>query len=67
MKAIVATEHAIIAAIWQMFTNGVIYEDAGQEFFTQQNPAKAKNNAIKRLHELGYTVTLTPTPTTTAA
>ena len=58
MKAIVATEHAILAAIWQMFTNGVIYDDLGKEFFTKQNPIKAKNNAIKRLHELGYTVTL---------
>ena len=65
MKAIVATEHAILAAIWQMFTNGVIYDDVGEKFFIQQNPIKAKNNAIKRLHELGYNVTLTPTQNAT--
>ena len=65
MKAIVATEHAVLAAIWQMFTNGVIYDDVGEKFFIQQNPIKAKNNAIKRLHELGYNVTLTPTQNAT--
>ena len=66
IKAIIANEHTIIAAIWQMLTNGVIYEDLGEEFFTRQNPIKAKNNAIKRLHELGYNVSLTPTTTDTA-
>lgn len=66
MKAIVATEHAILAAIWQTFHNGAIYQDVGEAFFTQQNPLKAKNNTIKRLHELGYNVTLTPTTATAA-
>lgn len=60
MRAIVATEHAILEAIWWMFTTGSDYNDAGKEFFSQKNPTKAKNNAVKKLHDLGYDVTLIP-------
>jgi transposase len=57
MKAIVATEHAILTAAWHMLAEGECYQDP--DFFTRKNPAQAKNNAIKRLQALGYDVTLT--------
>ena len=43
-----------------MLANGECYDEAGADFFTQRNPDKAKNNAVKRLHALGYNVILTP-------
>ena len=59
-KALVATEHSILTAVWHMLANGECYDEAGPDFFTQRNPDKAKNNAVKRLLALGYNVTLTP-------
>lgn len=59
-KAIVATEHAVLAAVWHLLAQGVCYEDPGPGYYTRQDPARARNNAIKRLNDLGYDVTLTP-------
>lgn len=60
MKAVVALEHSILTAVWHMLANGQCYADPGADHFTQLNPAKAKNNAIKKLNNLGYNVTITP-------
>jgi len=62
VKAIVAVEHAMLTAIWHMLTNGTGYTDPGGDFYTRHNPDKTKNRAIDQLHQLGYTVTLTPLP-----
>ena len=61
MRAVVALEHSILTASWHLLANGLCYEDPGADHFTRLDPAKAKNNAIKRLKRLGYDVTLTPT------
>ena len=60
VKAIVAVEHAILIAIWNMLTTGELYNDPGGDFYTRLNPDKAKNRAIDQLHKMGYTVTLNP-------
>ncbi|MCZ2404778.1 hypothetical protein IV498_16750 [Paenarthrobacter sp. Z7-10] len=62
MKAVVALEHSILTAVWHMLANGECYADPGPDHFTRLNPAKAKNNAIKKLNSLGYNVTITPAP-----
>jgi transposase len=59
-KAIVATEHSILTAVWHMLADGECYEEQGSGFFSQRNPDKARNNAVKSLIALGYNVTLTP-------
>jgi transposase len=59
-KALVAIAHSILTAAWHMFTNGECYTDPGADRFTRINPARAKNNAIKQLNNLGYDVTITP-------
>lgn len=61
MRAVVALEHSILNASWHLLTNGLCYEDPGPNHFARLNPAKAKNNAVKKLKDLGYEVTLTPT------
>jgi transposase len=60
MKAIVAVEHAMLVAIWNMLTNGEFYRDPGADYYTARQPAKAKARAIGQLESLGYHVVLQP-------
>ena len=60
VKAIVAVEHAMLIAIWNMLTTGTVYDDLGGDFYTRRNPDKAKHRAIDQLRKMGYDVTLTP-------
>ena len=66
LKAMVAVEHAILIAIWNMITTGALYDDPGGDFYTRRTPDKTKNRAIDQLQKLGYTVTLAPTQTPVA-
>jgi transposase len=62
MKALVATEHAMLVAIWNMAATGTFYDDPGADFYTRLHPEAAKERAIARLRNMGYTVALTPAP-----
>jgi len=59
-KAIVAVEHAMLIAIWNMITHGTCYREPGADFYTRLNPDKAKNRALDQLRKMGYAVTLNP-------
>ena len=60
IKAIVALEHAMLVAIWNMLTTGALYSDPGDDFYTRLNPDKAKNRALDQLKKMGYSVSLAP-------
>jgi transposase len=60
MKALVAVEHAMLVAAWNMLTDGSFYRDPGPDYFTRHVPAKTKARAIEQLQALGYRVTLHP-------
>jgi hypothetical protein len=60
MKALVAVEHAMLVAAWNMLTNGEFYRDPGADYYTRRVPAKTKARAIGQLEALGYRVTLQP-------
>jgi len=60
LKAIVALEHAMLIAIWNMLSTGAFYSDPGGDFYSRLNPDKAKNRAIDQLRMMGYAVTLNP-------
>jgi len=60
VKAIVAVEHAMLIAIWNMLTTGAFYQDPGGDFCSRLNPDKAKHRAIDQLRKMGYDVTLNP-------
>jgi len=60
MKALVAMEHSMLIAAFNMLTNGEFYRDPGADYFTQRTPAKTKARAISQLEALGYHVTLQP-------
>ena len=60
MKALVAVEHAMLVAAWNMLTNGEFYRDPGPDYYTRRVPAKTKARAVRQLQSLGYRVTLEP-------
>ncbi|WP_346925032.1 hypothetical protein [uncultured Arthrobacter sp.] len=62
MKDIAALEHSILTAAWHLLADGGCCEDPGADRFTRLDLNKAKNNALKKLNSLGYTVTLEPRP-----
>lgn len=66
IKAIVAIEHAILIAAWNMITTDTTYHDPGADYFIRLNPAKARQRAINQLATMGYDVTLTPRQTVAA-
>lgn len=59
IKAIVAVEHAMLIAIWNMITNGAFYGEPGGDFYLKRNPDKAKQRALDQLKKMGFDVTLT--------
>jgi len=61
IKAVVALEHAMLVAIWNMLQTGATYNDPGDDFYTRRTPDKTKSRALNQLRNLGYTVTLEPT------
>jgi transposase len=46
IKAIVAVEHTILIAIWNMDTNGDFHDDLGADYYTELNPDKTKQRAL---------------------
>jgi len=60
VKAIVAIEHAILIAVWNMITNDASYTEPGGDFYTRLHPDKTKQRAIDQLRKMGYAVTLNP-------
>lgn len=42
VKAIVALEHAMLIAIWNMLTTGAFYSDPGDDFYVRRNPERPR-------------------------
>jgi transposase len=60
MRAVVAVEHAMITAAWNLLTHGDFYRDPGASYYIARQPAKTKARAITQLQSLGFKVTLEP-------
>jgi transposase len=58
-RAIVATEHTIVTAIWNMLANGECYAEPQQHRYEEARNDHTRQHAINQLTKLGYTVTLT--------
>jgi transposase len=61
MKTIVAVEHAILIAIWNMGHTGAEYDEPGADYYTRRDPERLRLHALHQLQRLGYDVTLSPT------
>ena len=59
-KALVAVEHAILIAIWNMAHTGAEYTDPGADYNIRRDPERVKRHAMNQLQQLGYDVTLNP-------
>lgn len=64
VKAVVAIEHAMLIAIWNMLSTGEHFRDPGDDFYTRHNPERAKLRAVDQLTRLGYVVSLEPSAAT---
>lgn len=60
MRAIVAVEHAMVIAAWNLLTNGDFPRDPGANYYTAHRPDATKARALNQLQALGYNVTLEP-------
>jgi transposase len=58
-KAAGAVAASILTAAYHMLTNGVCYQDLGPAHFERSKAAQTKR-LVKRLHNLGYAVEITP-------
>jgi hypothetical protein len=61
IKAVVAIEHAVLVAIWNVLQTGCTCSDPGGDFYSKRQPDRLKNRAVNQLRNLGYTVSLEPT------
>ena len=60
MKALVAVEHSVLVAIWNMTRTGELYNDPGSDYYLRLRPDRAKRRALEQLHAMGYDVALSP-------
>lgn len=60
LKAVVAIEHAMLVAIWNMGITGEVFNDLGADYYAKIRPDKTKKRALSQLRALGYDVQLTP-------
>jgi len=60
LKALVATEHAIIISIWHMLTTGRPYQDLGADYYLRRDPEATKRRIIRQANDMGLTVRFDP-------
>jgi transposase len=61
-KALVATQHSMIIAIWHMLSTGEYYRDLGGDYYSRRSPERTIRRKIKDLEAAGYRVVLDPMP-----
>ena len=55
-KAIVVVQHALLVAIWHMFSRGVTHEDLGPDHLERSDKERQTRYLLRRLHKLGVNV-----------
>lgn len=59
-KAIVAISHSVLGIIYHVLRTKKPYAELGADYFDKVDTARIQQHHIRRLEQLGYTVTLTP-------
>jgi transposase len=57
-RALVAVAHSLLVVIYHMLKDGTEYRELGANFFDRLHPEKIARYHLRRLQELGYTVTV---------
>jgi transposase len=60
-KAVVAVAHSVLVVIYHMLRDQRPYTDLGADYFDRLDTARLERQHVRRLEQLGYPVTLTPT------
>ena len=55
-KAIVAVQHALLVAIWHMFSTGSMHEDLGPDHFQRRDKERRQRHLLKQLEKMGVNV-----------
>jgi transposase len=61
-KAAVAVAHSVLVIIYHVLHTGRPYADLGPDYFDRVDADRLERHHVRRLEQLGYTVTLTPQP-----
>jgi transposase len=61
-KAVVAVSHSVLVILYHMLREHKPYTDLGADYFDRLDIQRLQRHHVHRLEQLGYTVTLTPTP-----
>ena len=61
-RAALAVAHSICQRVWIVLDRREPYADLGVDYFDRRDTEGVKRRAVKRLHDLGYHVTLEPIP-----
>lgn len=59
-KATIAVAHKILIFAFKVLETGLPYQDLGNDYFDQLNPARATRKLLNRLERLGWEVRLSP-------
>jgi transposase len=59
-KAITALAHKVLVIIYHILRTQKPYTDLGADYFDQKNKGRIEHHHVRRLEQLGYTVTLIP-------
>ena len=59
-KAVMAVAHTLLVIIYHMLRDHLPYADLGPEYFDRLDKARVERHHVRRLEQLGYTVSLSP-------
>ena len=59
-RAVIAVAHSLLTVIYHVLKHGTLYEDLGADYFDRRAPERHARYHLRRLAELGYSVTLAP-------
>ncbi len=60
-KAAIAVAHSLLVVIYHVLRTGQPYQELGVDYFDRLDSARVERHHVRRLEQLGFTVTLTPT------
>jgi transposase len=59
-KAVMAVAHTLLVIIYHVLKTGRPYHELGADYFDRLDVARLERHHVRRLEQLGFTVTLTP-------
>ncbi len=59
-KAAIAVAHSLLTAIYHLLRTGMPYAELGVDYFDHLDATRIERHHVRRLEQLGYSVTLKP-------